>query len=37
MATVKEYEAFKAYLKTLCLKPDEYMRRIMEWCQVHRF
>lgn len=37
MATSQEYEAYKRYLQSLKLTPEEYEKRIKEWCRKHLF
>lgn len=37
MATVYDYEVYKAYLRTLNLSWQEYQKRIDEWCRRHNF
>ena len=37
MNKTQQYEAYKRYLISLNLSPQEYERRIFEWCKKHGF
>lgn len=37
MATIYDYENYKRYLQGLNLKPDEYNKKLREWCKKHKF
>ena len=37
MNKTQQYEAYKRYLRSLDLSPQEYGRRIFEWCKKHGF
>ena len=37
MSKAMEYEAYKAYLRTLNLSTEEYTRRIIAWCKKNNY
>ena len=37
MNKTQQYEEYKQYLRSLNLSPQEYERRISEWCKKHGF
>lgn len=37
MSKSSQYEAYKNYLKSLHLSPDEFERRLIEWCIKNKY
>lgn len=37
MTKAQAYEAYKQYLSAQNLPPDEYARRLREWCRKHKY
>lgn len=37
MATIRDYEAYKLYLRTLNLSSEEYEKLLVEWCKKNKF
>ena len=33
MATARDYEAYKAFLKSLNLTPEQYEKKLKAWCR----